>query len=392
MRSVFRAFLPCALTAASLALGGAPAQAQSLLATRGLGLVVEPADARAFGMGGIPLGLTGNEISWANPAEAVGIPVPGFKLAFQYDDFASTYGGRESEGSTARFPLIAGAFPIGERIAVSVGLGGYLDQNWAVQRLDTLLVGTDSTEVQDRFTSVGGVSRARIGAGYRVAEQLSVAVGFDVYTGGVERAFGRRFAGDVEPGCCTTEWNYSGLGFLAGADWRPSEAARLSASVSRGGTLNARTDDSLSVDRSFELPMTLMAGGSARVANDLLLGASAEWSGWSSLDDALSTVGGARDGWAVRGGVEWDAIMLGERAVPIRIGGRTASLPFRWDAAGGDDEWIEERALTGGLGVILAGGAARTDLALERGTRGGAAAGLDESFWRMSFSFIILGR
>lgn len=392
MRSVLNASVVFALAAGSLALAAAPAHAQSLLATRGLGLVVEPADARSFGMGGVSLGLAGNDISWANPAEAVGIPVPGFEFAFQYDDFSSSYGSVEVDGSTARFPLIAGAFPIGERIAVSVGLGGFLDQNWAVERFDTILIGRDSSAIRDRFTSEGGVARARIGAGYRVLDELSLAVGVDVYTGGVERTFGREFAGEVAPGCCTTQWNYGGLGFLAGADWRPSEAARLSAAVSTGGTLDASTEDSLAVGRSFDLPMTVMGGGSARVANDLLLGASAEWSGWSSLDGSLSGVGGARDAWSLRGGAEWDGLVLLDRAIPIRLGARTASLPFRWGSGTGDEEWIDERALTGGVGIVFAGGAMRTDLGVERGSRGGSAAGLDESFWRTTFSLVVLGR
>jgi hypothetical protein len=75
--------------------------------------------------------------------------------------------------------------------------------------------------------------------------------------------------------------------------------------------------------------------------------------------------------------------------VPLRLGARYATLPFRWDA---QSDWGAERALTGGFGIYLAGGAARTDIGIERGTRGGSDFGVDESFWRLGVSLTVLGR
>lgn len=73
----------------------------------------------------------------------------------------------------------------------------------------------------------------------------------------------------------------------------------------------------------------------------------------------------------------------------MRVGGRYAELPFRWSA---DVEFPDERAVTGGIGMLFSGGAAALELGGERGWRGGSAAGLDESFWRMSLSLSLLGR
>ena len=381
-----------AASAAALALWGSAAQAQSLFSNRGLGLVVEPADARATGLGGVELGLAESDFSWTNPAELIGLPAPGMRLAFQYDEFTSTFGDRAVEGSTARFPLIQLATPVGEKWALSLGFGGFLDQNYAIERDTTLLIGTDSSTVRDRLTSEGGVVRLRVGAAYRIVPTLSVGIGADMYAGAVQRRFGRQFGDEAPPSCCRAEWRYTGFGALAGVAWTPSEATSLSLAATYGGTLEAESQDSLAAGSSYTLPATVHAGGSARVAPSVRAAASGSWSRWSSLDAQLAGVGGARDAWSVQGGLEWDAIELRDRPLPIRLGARQAALPFSWSQAAGTADWATERALTTGLGLVLAGGATIADVALERGWRGGEAAGLDESFWRVVFSVSVLGR
>jgi hypothetical protein len=376
-----------ALTVVPIAAG-----AQSLTAAGGLGLVVEPTDARGRGLGGVALGLPSSSISWTNPAEAVGLPAPGLRVVFQYDQFTSTYGSRSTDGSTARFPLLMGAFPIGDRAAISVGAAGFLDQNYAVESEDTLILGGDSVAIRDRFSSEGGVSQLRLAGGYRVIEGLAVSAGVDMYVGGVDRGFGRLFPGQAAPACCTGSWSYSGFGGVAGAVWRPSPALTVSAATTVGGTLRAEPDDTVSVERSYQIPMRFSLGASGRVANNLLLALATDWGGWSSLDDELADAGHARDSWSARGGVEWDGLVLGSRPLPLRLGGRYATLPFGWSNAGEDGVGTVERALTSGFGLVLAGGAVRTDLAVERGWRGGDQAGIDESFWKFTFSVNALGR
>jgi hypothetical protein len=76
----------------------------------------------------------------------------------------------------------------------------------------------------------------------------------------------------------------------------------------------------------------------------------------------------------------------------VRLGARYATLPFGWGPVGGDTSFPTERALTGGLGVVLAAGAARGDLSFEAGRRGDAGAGLAESYTRFVLSITALGR
>jgi hypothetical protein len=117
---------------------------------------------------------------------------------------------------------------------------------------------------------------------------------------------------------------------------------------------------------------------------------SGRWAGWSAVNDELTAAsGGARDAAAVAGGGEYTGLSLFRKAMPVRLGARYGQLPFRWSSTA---EFPTERAVTAGLGLGLGGGAASLDASAERGWRGGAAAGVDEPYWRFSFSVRVLGR
>lgn len=370
--------------------------AQSLFASRGLGLINEPLDARARGIGGVQLGLPGAELSQTNPAAAAGILAPTLEASFQFDDFSAELGGREFNGSTARLPAIHAAFPVGERWVLSAAYGGVLDQNWAVQAVDTLLFREDTVITADELSSRGGVAALQLGGAYAVTSQIAVGLAANLYTGSVRRSVTREFGAPCivrggpgrQPGCFAAEWVYQGLGATAGVRWEPSEALSVSVAGSVGGTLQAESQDSLGTDRSYNLPASLSAGASGRVAQHLLLALNGGWSGWSSVTELGD---GTRDTFYAGGGLEWDGAAIGSRELPLRLGARYAQLPFSNGPFGGDLGDAAERALTGGFGIRLAGGAATLDVAVERGWRDGGA-GLSEKYWRSVVSLRVLGR
>jgi len=365
--------------------------AQSTYSGRGLGYPIEARDARAQGLGGVGLGLPGSEISWANPAATIGLVAPAFVMGYQFDSFSATGSGTDVEGRSARFPLVMGAFTAGQRLVFTVGYGSFLDQNWRVEQPDTLNLFGDTVPIIDVASSIGGVARLRLGGAYEVLEGVGLGLGLDVYTGSVDRQQGRRFPGEAAPGCCRAGWSYGGMGLTAGVHWNPTEDNAVALSLSYGGELEATPMDTLGAAEVYQLPLTARIGGSGRLGQNALVALSGSWSGWSALQDALAPRGGAQDVWSVEGGLEWDGLLVRERPVPLRVGARTAALPFRWSDAPGV-EWPSERALTFGTGVVFAGGATRTDLALELGNRGGEAAAVDESYWRLAFSVRVLSR
>jgi hypothetical protein len=135
----------------------------------------------------------------------------------------------------------------------------------------------------------------------------------------------------------------------------------------------------------------VQGGASGRVGSDFLVAVGGNWSSWSDLDASLVAQGGAQDSWSAHAGVEWDGIRFRNRSLPLRVGGRTGTLPFRWDATTAR-EFGTEHAVTFGAGLVLANGAVNPDLSLDIGQRGGTSSGLDESFWRFGFSVKVLGR
>ncbi|HUE96132.1 MAG TPA: hypothetical protein VMN39_05705, partial [Longimicrobiaceae bacterium] len=361
------------------------------LSTRGLGYPVQPQDARSRGLGGVSLGYPAGEISWFSPGGFIGLLAPALVASYQYDHFDADPGAGEFSGRTARFPLILAGFPFGERVVAFAGYGGFLDQTWRIEDSETLDLADEQVPVTNRFSSDGGVARLRIGGAYEIAEGLGVGVGLDAYTGTVERVQGRIFPHEPVPRCCRATWNYSGVGLTAGAHWSPGEATGLAISVSYGGALDATPVDTVGAPATYDLPLLVRGGASGRISQNTLVAVSGGWDGWSSLDAALAAEGGAHDSWSAHAGLEWDAITLRERPVPLRFGARAGTLPFRWRPEDGN-EGVSERAATGGVGVLFAGGAVRSDLAVEVGSRGGETAGIEESFWRFGFSVRVLGR
>src|SRR5690606_12385961 len=104
----------------------------------------------------------------------------------------------------------------------------------------------------------------------------------------------------------------------------------VAASLSYGGTLDAEPQDDQGEARSYDLPFLVRAGASGRIGQNTLLAVSGSWNGWSSLNEALGDVGGARDSWSAHAGFEWDGASIRNRPIPFRIGARTGALPFRW--------------------------------------------------------------
>lgn len=393
-----RSRIVCAATVAALALLAAPAaRAQSGLSARGLGYPLEGLDARSRGLGGLTTGLPDPHLSLVNPAAVVGIPAAGLSVTFQGDVISSQSAGRDEDFQTSRFPAIQAAFPVTGRLVATVGYAAVLDQNWTVSRLDSIQLGGRQRQVTDVFRSEGGAARLRLGGGYRLLPRVDVGAGLDIYTGSVRDSTLRQISDLPNVALQGTDYTWQGLGYSAGARWR-GNALSVSAAVTGGGQLKAEPADSGVTGASYSLPVTLDVGASARITQRTQAAASVRFAQWSSMNDELlddrgsggaGYGGGAQDALQVSGGLEYEGIRFLGRPVPVRVGGRYAKLPFRWSA---ESEFPDERAITGGLGILFGGGAAALELGGERGIRGGDAAGLEESFWRVSFSLALLGR
>lgn len=379
------------------ALTAAPLTAQSPLARSGLGLPVEPLDARSVALGGVGLGLRGIELSLVNPAAIALLPAPALGGTFQF-----TAGTGDNGASIARFPLIHVAAPLARGWAAGVGYGSLLEQTFAVESSDSLLLGGEREAVTDRFVRRGGVSRLRLAAARRLGDHWSVGLGVDLHTGQVSDSSVRAFGETAGIGVARfgTTASYRGVVPLGGVQWADRRFSVAASAIAPGTLRSSPEPRDTAAGPSFtgapqreeySLPLRFAVGASAELASRLSLALGGQFAGWAAADDELRNRGGSQDAFTLGGGLEYEGRGRAEvRRYPVRLGARYARLPFG-DPALADFSAVTERALTGGLGAALGRGAARADLALERGSRG-ADGGVDEGFWRVSLSFTALGR
>jgi len=381
----------------------AAARAQSLFATHGLGIPLDGVDARARALGSNGVGLLGLSTALTNPAEVSGILRRGIGATFQPWSASTELNGEKGDIGGTRFPLISVIYPV-RRITFTIGYSGFLDQSWAVFAEGKELLGSDSIDFVDLVQSTGGISEVKIGAAYAIDQHLAIGASFGLHTGGVDRTVTRQFPDTslhLLTFRTTSRWNYSGPIASVGVRWDPNSIVRAGASVTWSGTLDAEPDEGSTASHSYDLPLRLAAGLSARVSSRLLLAASTTI---SNYDDAASyvTPGTSAIAHAVRtvqigGGVEWSELRSGDRIFPLRAGFRYATLPFHNQGEESATEW----AASGGLGLRLVeddfGPLAVADIGVERGKRDGwkssvAVDGLSESFWRFTVSVSLFGR
>ncbi|MBI4539650.1 MAG: hypothetical protein HY704_09120 [Gemmatimonadetes bacterium] len=377
-----------------LAMAG-PAAAQSLFGAGGLGMLLEPTDARARSLGGLGVGLSGTMLLPADPSSAIGFALPFVTASLQPGSARATLAGQTNEASATRFPLLAVAYPVGTAGVATVSYGAYLDLRWSLRRRTVEEFAGQQVPVEDRFVSDGGVAALRVGWAQRVGQRLGIGAWAGVYTGQLTRAFTRQIdtvaAGvPVDSFSVRGEWSLTGPTVGLGASWEPVPIVRLAASLIWSGELRANPAEG-SGDRDrreFTLPLELKGGVSARLTPQIAANLGVAWADWTATGRDLAD-GQAGAAWATGMGLEWTGSGMLGRSSPVRVGYRWAQLPFhiRGDAP-------RERAFTAGLGLILLEVEGRTvagfDLAIERGAR--SADRLQESFWRGTFTVHLSGR
>ena len=373
----------------------APMSAQSLYASRGLGLPLISTDARALALGGIGVGLTGADFSLVDPSAAAGITVPGVAFSFQSSWADAEEDGVASDFSGTRFPFLSLGYPTSFG-TVTVAIGTVVDQRWIATSTEQIdLDGAGRTGVvTDRFESDGGISSVRLGLARTLPGGISLGAQVGRNIGDVSRIFTRSFdsldvGAPVPDFTAGGRWSYRGWTAAIGASASLGSVLRVGGSYTWSSELDALPDEGTEgAEGSFGLPAELRVGATATLSPELRIIGGLQSSTWSSADEDLS-VGGARDILSWGGGLEWAGASVLGKPSSLRLGYRAAELPFTTDGATDPTE----TAFTGGLGMdLLTSGEvllARLDLALERGLR--EAGTFEERFWRFSTSVRVSG-
>jgi hypothetical protein len=383
-----------AAAALLLAIAG-PLSAQSLFATRGLGVPAAPVDARAAALGGIGIGLIGFHTSLVSPAEIAGITRRGVSAVLQPVNTSAEVDGVTDNTAGTRFPVLRIIYPISDRLVTSVAYGSYLEQSWAVATESERQLGGQTVTVHDLLRSAGGIAQLRLDGAYWVSPTLAVGATAGLLTGNVERLAARRFSGDttgeLRPFEDRMRWNYLAPIAGLGVRWDVAGIARFGASALVGGNLEATGVEGRAEDRSYGSPLALAAGASARVTPLINANAGAIWQRMPAVDsDNLVSTETVRVG----GGIEYQGVRSGARTYPVRLGARWEQLPYHLQNEEQASEW------SAGLGIGFRLGepvnpAALADITLERAERtglgGAAVTSLSERMWRITFSLSLFG-
>lgn len=363
---------------------------QSLFGSQGLGLPVEPLDARTRALGSSGLGLLGPSLSPVDIASAARIFLPSGQVSVQPHWVDSDLDGQSVSTKATRFPQLGLAYPVPALGGTALMyIGSFLDQRWEVRESSIQTFRGTEVPVTDRFKSDGGISTFQLGWAQRVGDELALGIGLGARIGSVGRTFSRIIdsggAFQVAPFETRSEWQYSGLTASVGFQWDPVRAIRLGGAMQWSGEMDAEpTGDSEGAKATFDLPTEFRFGASGILTPRLAVTVGLTYADWQTSDGFPDSEGLSGSVMSYGGGLEWAGPVVGIRNFPIRLGFRRSDLPFTYEGV-----TPSENVFSGGIGLNLippgVGLVGSIDLAAERGTR--EAGALSETFWRGTVTF-----
>ena len=379
-----RALVPIReLTVAAITVfGGASGlAAQASLSTQGFGYPTGQLSSRALGSAG-SIGEI-DPLSPINPASLADLPTRTvfFQIEPEFRTVKTANG--TDRTTTARYPVVFGAVPMGGRWVASLSASTLLDRTSTTSFTTTQpLTSSESVDMTTKYAIDGAMNDVRLGAGWAPVRWLRVGVGAHAITGHNRIDVTQSFADTVafSPFTQTRVLSFSGGAASAGFEL-VSKWFTAAASARRGGTVRMSSEDTVlthgNVPTRFgaSLSYTGLANSffSIRTARD-------DWSSLGSLGQA-----GLRgvDAWDTSAGADVAGPRLFDRVLFVRAGYRNRTLPFQ--AAG---ETVTEKSFNGGLGTTFANNRMLADLAVIRATRSASIAA-SEHAWSISLGISV---
>lgn len=372
----------------STALIAAEVGAQGNLSTQGFGYPPGQLSTAAMALGGGSAEL--DPASPINPATAAlwGATV----LFMQYEPELRTVKtpSGSSRTTTARFPLVGIAVPLGRRLSAQFSASTFLDRTWNSSFATQRDIGGTIVDTRELFSSNGGITDFRMALAYNASPRLQFGLAGHGFSGEnrfiVEQDFPDTvtFSGTQQ----RSELSYGAYGASAGVVWRPTGTLGMGASVRMGGDIEAREGDTLR--STGKVPMRYGVGATYSGISGVSLSARAGFDEWSALQPLRGPGSGLRayDSWDYGIGADVAGPTIGRRNIAVRLGGRYRGLPFG-AGIGTSPTKVNEMTLSGGLGIPLGVGRSQLDVAVARATRkpvDDAAAGFaSESAYIFSF-------
>jgi hypothetical protein len=351
------------------------ARAQGALSVLGFGYPVGGMSARGLATGTSIAGL--DPQSPLNPASIVlNARAQGY-LQFEPEYRTVTAGANAVKTTTARFPVFMISGRQG-RATFSLSYSSFLDRTWANSYADTQTVNGEQIASTVVAQSAGGITDARFGAAWSFSEKIHVGLGVHMYPGQNRVVNGRVFTDSSKTGSFTlsSDYIFSGAALSLGGVFVPGGHFVLAADMRLGGSLRMRLGDSTEIGRGkvpFRAGLSATYDGipgstfSARVGTE-------KWSDLAGLGSASLDL---RDATDLSLGTEISGPRYMGAPVFLRAGVRARGLPVAYGTSP-----VQERSVSGGLGIPVAGGRSNIDLSVVRATR--SASGVSEKAWLVS--------
>jgi hypothetical protein len=368
-----------AFALSALAAGAASAQAN--LSTQGFGYPPGQLSTRALATGGSIAEI--DPLSQINPAS---IAMHGTRIvSFQIEpEFRTVNTGSKSEHTTtARYPNVLIAIPVGGSWVVSAGASTLLDRTATTEFNTTeTITGGEQVPMTTTYHVDGAMSDVRLAAGWMPRSWLRLGVGAHAITGHNLVSVTQQFADSSQFSSFNQSLviGFSGAAASAGVqlvnkDWSLGLSGRA------GGTVRASVFDTVLARAKVptRFGATLAYTGIANSA----IAIRTSHDGWSSLDGLGSSNLRANDSWDSSIGADIAGPHIGKRIIFLRGGLRDRTLPF---LANGND--VTEKSVTGGLGTTFANGRVLTDFAAVYANRS-ANISASEHAWTISIGLSV---
>jgi len=366
------------LTIAALLVGyAASARAQSNLSIQGFGFPTGQFSARTQGTGGAL--AESDPLTPINPATigALQNRILFFQLEPEFRSVKTPAGSEHT--STARYPVILGALPLGSHFVVGLSSSTFLDRTSTTSFLTRqILTGTDTVPMTTTYQIAGAMNDDRLALAWAPYQWLRVGAGAHAITGHNLIDITQTFADTI---VFSSFKQQTIIGFSSGAAslglQLVSKYASLSASARWGGSLRASVGDTVlgraNVPDQFGASFSILAIPNSSIS---VRTAHTNW----SVMRGLGTPGllGV-DGWDSSVGADIAGPRITNRTIFLRAGARKRTLPFQ--AAGAT---VREKSFSGGLGTTFANGRVMADVAAIRALRDADIAA-SERAWTLSF-------
>ena len=385
---------------ALLALATRAAGAQGSVSTQGFGYPPGHLSTRAMATGGAfgpfdPQSAVNPASIWSwGPAALHFNYSPEFRrVKLNGGTSSSGISGGSDRTTTIRFPLIAAAVNVGERLVLGLSGSTLLDRSWATRNDLEEIVLDDTVRSVQTLRSAGAINDLRLAAAYDVVpRKFHVGVGLHTITGENRLSVLREFEDTARFAALSqaSTLSYSGLALSVGAEWQPVEQAAIAVSVRRGGTIRANLGDSLV--SSGEVPNQYTAALRFTGLEGVAVAAHVDRIAWSSLGGLGSSQLRANDATNFGAGLEGLGPRFAGRVVLLRAGVDRRELPFAVRGSG-----AKEMLYSFGFGAPIAQGRAGFDFGLARALRTASIAAtpqsaggkVDESAWIMSLGLTV---